>query len=322
MELSKVFSSPYSFVEKFDFVRNRLFPPYGREYIIDTAKVSLKGRFKPLRLAFLGDLMPINDLELALDSELQSMLDEVDILVVNLEGIITERRRPFALSHNKSIIRKLNSTFLGMRVIVNTVNNHSNDFGIDEYQRHIALLSQEYDVITCEKHHIVVDGLVELCALTEWSNQDASYLPYLHYETVPSRVTTGMYSILLPHWGYEMHLSPRENQRRWSRDALLQGWDAVIGVHSHSPQMIEVVQGHPLVYSLGNLAYNNVSPNHKFGQLVVLNLSEEPSIECCYIKHELSRNTLWVKAVDTPSYSIARNLRTWFSPINWKDILT
>ena len=57
---------------------------------------------------------------------------------------------------------------------------------------------------------------------------------------------------LLVHWNYELELFPQPMHRQLAFSAVERGANAVIGCHPHCVGGVEVYQGAPIVYSLGN----------------------------------------------------------------------
>ena len=58
------------------------------------------------------------------------------------------------------------------------------------------------------------------------------------------------------HWGQEYVDRPSESQIRTAHKAIDAGADLVIGHHSHCLQSVEIYQGKPIFYSLGNLVFD------------------------------------------------------------------
>ena len=58
--------------------------------------------------------------------------------------------------------------------------------------------------------------------------------------------------IVLVHWNYEMEIYPQPAHRQLAFAAIDRGADAIVGHHSHCVQGIEIYQGRPVVYGLGN----------------------------------------------------------------------
>jgi len=63
---------------------------------------------------------------------------------------------------------------------------------------------------------------------------------------------SGAVLVLLLHWNYEMELYPQPADRQLAMTAIDAGADAVIGHHPHRVGGVEMYQGRPIVYSLGN----------------------------------------------------------------------
>jgi poly-gamma-glutamate capsule biosynthesis protein CapA/YwtB (metallophosphatase superfamily) len=62
----------------------------------------------------------------------------------------------------------------------------------------------------------------------------------------------GTVIIVNPHWGLEMTIFPRKDQRITARTIIDMGADAVIGQHPHCPQGIEIYNEKIIFYSIGN----------------------------------------------------------------------
>jgi len=58
--------------------------------------------------------------------------------------------------------------------------------------------------------------------------------------------------VLMPHWNYELELYPQPAHRQFAMAAIDAGADGVIGHHPHRVGGIEIYNGCPIVYSLGN----------------------------------------------------------------------
>lgn len=74
------------------------------------------------------------------------------------------------------------------------------------------------------------------------------------------------------HWGAEKHDTPKDYQRSLARAAIAAGADAVIGHHPHVLQGLEVIDGRPVIYSLGNYAFGSNSNVARDSALARLNV--------------------------------------------------
>ena len=62
--------------------------------------------------------------------------------------------------------------------------------------------------------------------------------------------------IALPHWGPEYDATPLVYQRRWAQQFVAAGADVVVGNHSHVVQGMDILDGVPVFYSLGNFVFD------------------------------------------------------------------
>ena len=66
------------------------------------------------------------------------------------------------------------------------------------------------------------------------------------------------FTILLIHWGLEHYKYPTPDQRRTARNLIKAGADLILGHHPHVQQGLEYLSGKPVVYSLGNFAFEEI----------------------------------------------------------------
>ena len=69
-----------------------------------------------------------------------------------------------------------------------------------------------------------------------------------------ARAAGAKWVVAYPHWGSNYSL-PNKYQKQWGRRAIEAGYDAVIGHGSHMAQAMEIVNGKPIFYSLGNFVF-------------------------------------------------------------------
>jgi hypothetical protein len=61
---------------------------------------------------------------------------------------------------------------------------------------------------------------------------------------------------VLPHWGVEYTSAPTAKQRAQARALVAAGTTVILGSHSHWAGPIDLVDGRPVLYSLGNLIFD------------------------------------------------------------------
>jgi len=62
--------------------------------------------------------------------------------------------------------------------------------------------------------------------------------------------------IVLPHWGVEYRAAPTARQRAHAQRLVAAGTTVVLGSHSHWAGATELIDGRPVLYSLGNLIFD------------------------------------------------------------------
>ena len=62
--------------------------------------------------------------------------------------------------------------------------------------------------------------------------------------------------VVLPHWGVEYTAAPTSKQRAHARALAVAGSTVILGSHSHWAGAMELIDGSPVLYSLGNLVFD------------------------------------------------------------------
>ena len=76
------------------------------------------------------------------------------------------------------------------------------------------------------------------------------------------------------HWGAELMTEPKEYQENLARLAIESGATLVVGHHPHVPQPIDVYNGVPILYSLGNFAFGSYSKRAPYGLMAIAEFDE------------------------------------------------
>lgn len=79
-------------------------------------------------------------------------------------------------------------------------------------------------------------------------------------EAIRAAKTRGEFVIVFPHWGTEYRVEPDSNQRALAQIMVDAGADLIIGGHPHVPQGISIIDGVPVVWSLGNFIFDQRLP--------------------------------------------------------------
>jgi poly-gamma-glutamate capsule biosynthesis protein CapA/YwtB (metallophosphatase superfamily) len=133
-----------------------------------------------------------------------------------------------------------------------------------------------------------------------WAGPDASGgTPCLDRYLVPDIKEAGRKAdvvLVFPHWGVEYTRLPMPSQRKHAARWVKAGADLVLGAHSHVAGAIEDIDGVPVLYSLGNLIFDqHWSTNTMESMLVEATFHEGTliSLELVpYIIHDTSQPNL------------------------------
>jgi poly-gamma-glutamate synthesis protein (capsule biosynthesis protein) len=100
--------------------------------------------------------------------------------------------------------------------------------------------------------------------------------------------------VVFVHWNYEMNYLPFPYDRQLAHDLIDAGVTAIIGCHSHRVQPVEIYNGRPIIYGLGNFFFeNNVFFNGK------LNFPEISKEEFAFEIDEVGKYKIHVFHYDT-----------------------
>ena len=77
------------------------------------------------------------------------------------------------------------------------------------------------------------------------------------------------------HYGNEYSRSPNDNQVKISHELINDGADIVIGSHAHVTQGVEMYNGKPILYNLGNFIFDQSNPATHISYFLNLDLVED-----------------------------------------------
>lgn len=77
------------------------------------------------------------------------------------------------------------------------------------------------------------------------------------------------------HWGWEEHFEVLPEQKQMAYQILNQGADMILGHHPHQYQGIEIYNGKPIVYSMGNFVFDQNDPENQEGFILEMNYANK-----------------------------------------------
>ncbi len=186
-----------------------------------------------------------------------------DLTLANLEGVFTDRTR----ASDKSFVFRAPAEYarilpLGGVEAVNLANNHTLDYGasgLADTKQALSLSGVLYsgggDLAVYEVKGVRIGMTGYSYPHTETAEALARDIPRL-------REMGCQIVIVSMHAGREESEAVTREQARVSRAAIDLGADAVVGHHPHVLQGIEIYQGKPILYSLGNFSFGgNANPD-------------------------------------------------------------
>ncbi|MEK7615805.1 MAG: CapA family protein [Patescibacteria group bacterium] len=182
--------------------------------------------------------------------KLGDVFSQADMAIVNLEGAISATPiRPDPGSHFKFVFPpETVDVLVGLGIdAVSQDNNHANNGNVDVTQE--LLERQGISVLP----HTVEGKKLKLTLIgihTLWGVKDITGQIRDLTEDPDMRV------IIFPHWGEEYKPIHNTQQEQLAHAWIDAGADMVVGAHPHVVQDAEIYRDKPIIYSLGNLVFD------------------------------------------------------------------
>ncbi len=233
----------------------------------------LPDRKPEVSLLFVGDIMLDRNVRLrslqagTRDYPFASLppgwFDTADYAIANLEGPVTDLRRPpeksIDFQFEPAVIETLRGTGIDA---FSQANNHALDQGSAGYADSVRYLR---DAGFRVFGHQVQDGDISVSTTTidgirlaffGWNTTD-NPLDRTEAKATISRVRAEA-DVLIAylHWGPEYRNTPHPNEVETAHWLIDQGFDAVIGGHPHWVQGLSQYKGKPIAWSLGNFIFD------------------------------------------------------------------
>lgn len=212
--------------------------------------------------------------------KIKSVLSEADLAIINLESPVTLDGKYFVPTGSFSFdadplaIAGLKSVGIGL---VTLANNHFVNQGrqgmadtfkvLDEAG--ISYVGAGKDLAAAHDYKELEIGGIKFCFLGYAYPEDGSVagdarpgianmdIGRMSEDVARARTDCGQVVVLM-HAGVEYVNKPNEQQKSFARAAIDAGADLVVGHHPHWVQVTETYKGKPIIYSLGNLVFDQM----------------------------------------------------------------
>lgn len=189
-----------------------------------------------------------------------------NLRVLNLEGTITTNAS--IARRDSSILRfTFNPQFVQTSIAplrlsaVSLANNHALDF----YERGYTSTREYLDEWDIAHFGHPLNTAGNLSTMLSVGNRQLCLVGYHElFKSDPTSVISEIEDIrslcwrivVVPHWGIEYEGTPSSLQRSLAHQFLDAGADVIIGAHPHVVQTVEIYDGKPIFYSLGNFMFD------------------------------------------------------------------
>lgn len=203
-------------------------------------------------------------------SLVKDILAADDLTVANLEVCLTNRTahadKVYYLKADPAHVQILKE---GSIEVVNTVNNHCEDYRGQGYQDTLDTLDAagilRFGSLRPGNQNGYDDLLVVDVKGIRIGMIGFSYPQESDLKRIGTRITRLKEEencdlvIVSLHWGRETYAQPTNGQMTYAKNIIDMGADVIYGHHAHVTQPIQLYQGKPILYNTGNFTFGTMS---------------------------------------------------------------
>lgn len=239
---------------------------------IHTALGSIDGTFTPGTAIFTGDIMLGRAVERIMNRtddsypflRIENIISHADVAVGNFEASIPEIHTEtpdfgFQLSVRSDYVSAIKKHGFD---IVGIANNHAFDFGMSGLTHMRSVLEENELTVFGDPNEVnesstavVSLGSSKLGILAVHAVYKDLDIPEIKKQIQNLDAKSNLVLVYI-HWGTEYETLHTKEQERMAHALIDAGADGVIGHHPHVVEDIEVYNGKPIFYSLGNLIFD------------------------------------------------------------------
>ena len=240
---------------------------------------------RTVRLAWMGDVMladgPGRVIARGQDpfAAMAADLKQADLRIANLECVIADNgralRKPWTFRAHPRTLKVLQRHVDA----VSLANNHSGDYGPQAFAQMLGRLQQAglphfgggdnqrqaHQPLILQRNglRIALLGYNEMFPREFEAGPRRPGIAWANDEQIVAAIQAARQQadVVIPyvHWGQEHSTTAHARQRALARLMIAAGADAVVGTHPHVRQDTELIDGKPVIYSLGNFVFDGFS---------------------------------------------------------------
>lgn len=265
-------------------------------------QVSMTDAGPTVRLAWMGDVMladgPGQVIRRGGDpfAAVATRLASADLRIANLECVIARGGKALAKPWTFRAHPRVLPVLQKHVDVVSLANNHSGDYGAEAFEEMLTRLDRaglpyvgggrnlreahRVQVIERKGVRIALIAYNEMFPRRFEAGDDHAGIAWSDDEQVlhDIRLARARADVVIPfmHWGQEDNEQAHARQRALARRMIEAGAAAVVGTHPHLVQDTEVIDGKPVVYSLGNFVFDGFTkPLNNTGALLWMDVNRQ-----------------------------------------------
>lgn len=244
---------------------------------------------------------------------LRDLLERDDLTVVNLECVPSPLGRPldkaFTFRCDPAALEVMRAN--GVEV-VNLANNHSQDFGVEAMvdgrdraaAAGLGVVGVGADIseatapalFEIRGWKVAVLGMGGVIPSATWlATEDSPGMASgdeIDQMVASIRAAKKVADVVVVsiHWGWELETSPRPDDRDRAEAMIAAGADVIFGHHQHRLNPLEIVDGRPVAWGLGNFVWPRLSPASAATGIARVIISPDGGIRACVIPAVIERS--------------------------------
>lgn len=223
-----------------------------------------------------------------------NLFSEANLAIANLES-------PFLATNNYQVLtgsfsfkanpKSVSALSLAGFDVLSLANNHILNQGAKGLSDTYNVLSEaKIDYVGSKENNLIIKESqgIKFAFLAYTYNQDSKLIANINDDSVKSDIVTAKSQadvvIVMMHAGTEYTRKPNKSQINFAHLAIDSGADLVVGHHPHWPQTTETYQGKTIIYSLGNLVFDQMwSKETKQGLVAKVYFDDKEQVNIEYI---------------------------------------